>query len=252
MLCKNCSTNILSTDCSLKLNQESTTNFDDLNEVVYCHRFCEAHQHGDEAPVKHKSPEFNKNTAMENTEIIILSKDYVLVNTDNSNVNCQGCGTKIGSYDSVHDVVSIEKCLLKYFSDYYLLSCFRHYECGRYIIKVKRSNQLIFLLWILPNELLAARCQINKNEDAKDAKILKFNKMRKMMFMKINHDDMNSKLLNDWKHDFSVTTIHVSEQCLHEIGKAFEKEMKMFPHSGSENGQKLSFQSLTVAQTLDF
>jgi hypothetical protein len=122
------------------------------------------------------------------------------------------------------------------FSNDYLSSCFLHHEPGRYIVKVPKSADSIFLVWILPNQILAGDASITSSTQ------LNFHRMRKVLFTHITSPD--HKLFTEWKRDFSVTTLLVNQLCLDQLSTTFQGELEKFPNVYNSNE---AFQSLTIA-----
>lgn len=141
--------------------------------------------------------------------------------------------------DSQRDLISFDKYVLFPFSNDYLSSCFRHQEPGRYIVKVPKVNDSVFLVWILPNQLLSAGTSIKSSNGSTQ---LNFQQKRKVLFSHITSAD--NKLFADWKRDFSVTTLLISRLCLDHLSAAFKQELENFPNLFNS---KETFQSLTIS-----
>ena len=85
---------------TFQIIQQSNCNADDINEVMYCHRFCEAHQH--EHPVQermHKPIDLHSELIiLETTDCFIIAREYLSANLINNEfVQCQHCSANLGS-----------------------------------------------------------------------------------------------------------------------------------------------------------
>jgi hypothetical protein len=89
---------------SFKIVQQQNTNADDINEVIYCHRFCEAHQHDHEH--EHQLQQrlhvpldlHSELIVLETTEYFIIGKEYVPSDLiSNELVQCNHCSSRLGS-----------------------------------------------------------------------------------------------------------------------------------------------------------
>ena len=141
--------------------------------------------------------------------------------------------------DTKKNLISLNKCSILPFANNYLSMCFRHYEPGRYIVKVAKSNDSVYLVWILPNELFSANIRI---DSMKSSNQFDFYRMRKMLFNHVTSSD--NKIFTDWKRDFSVTTLLVNPSCLEHLSKTFKQAIETFPNVFNSNE---SFQSLTIS-----
>ncbi|CAF1209243.1 unnamed protein product [Adineta steineri] len=231
-------------DRPFKIVQQQNTNVDDINEVIYCHRFCEAHQHEHKHDYNEQvQAPLNLHTeliVLETTECFIIAKEFItstLIN--NELVQCNHCSSHLGSFDVQKNLISFDKCSLIPFSNDYLLSCFHHHEPGRYIVKVPKFNDSILLVWILPNEILSADTSISSINESTQ---LIFHRKRKVLFTHITSSDNN--IFNEWKRDFSVTTLLVNRLCLDHLSTAFQQELQKFPNVFNKQE---SFQSLTIS-----
>jgi len=235
---------IIAENQTFKIVQQQNANADDINEVIYCHRFCEAHQHEHEHQHQHQLHVpldlHSELIVLETTECFIIAKEYITSNLINNElVQCNHCSSSLGSFDAQTNLVSFDKSLLLPFSNDYLSSCFHHYEPGRYIVKVPKSNDSIFLVWILPNQILSANASINSSNESTQ---LDFHRMQKVLFTHVTSSD--NKIFTEWKRDFSVTTLLVNQSCLAHLSTAFKQEIEKFPNIFNT---KEPFQSLTVS-----
>ncbi|CAF1101640.1 unnamed protein product [Adineta ricciae] len=244
--CAECHTplKIIPDNQSYKIVQQQSTNADDINEVIFCHRFCEAHQHEHTHEHKHQLHVpldlHSESVVLETVESFVIGKEFTsfdLVN--NGLVQCHHCSAQLGTFDSQTDLVSFDKYALYPFSNDYLSACFRHQEPGRYIVKVPKVNDSVFLVWILPNRLLSAGTSIKSNNGSIQ---LNFQQKRKILFSHITSAD--DKLFADWKRDFSVTTLLISRLCLNHLSATFKQELEHFPNIFNS---KETFQSLTIS-----
>jgi hypothetical protein len=87
---------------TFQIVQQQNANADDINEVIYCHRFCEAHQHEHEHQHQHQLHVpldlHSKLIVLETTEYFIIAKEYIssdLIN--NELVQCNHCSSHLGS-----------------------------------------------------------------------------------------------------------------------------------------------------------
>lgn len=223
---------------TFKLIQQSNTNADDINEVIYCHRSCNAHQHEQDIKLPEPIDLQSELIIVESTDCLIMAKKYVSSNLiRNDAIQCVHCSASIGSFNK-NDLISFDKCSFLPFVNEYLSSCFHNHEPGRYIIKVAKSNDSIYLVWILPNEILAGDASL---DDSTSTARLNFRRMRKILFAHVNSID--DKNYSEWKRDFSVTTLLVNRTCLEQLSIAFANELKTFPNSFSSNE---TFQTLTI------
>ncbi|CAF2767683.1 unnamed protein product [Rotaria sp. Silwood2] len=195
---------------TFKIVQQQNTNADDINEVMYCHRFCEAHQHEHKHNHQYQLPVpldlHSELIVLETIECLTIAKEYSSSNLiHNELIQCNHCSSCLGSFDSQNNLLSFNKCSLLPFSNDYLSTCFRHCEPGRYIIKVPKSNDSIFLVWILPNQILSANAII---DSSKNSTQLDFYRMRKVLFTNVTSSD--NQIFTEWKRDFSVTTLLVN------------------------------------------
>ncbi|CAF3042955.1 unnamed protein product [Rotaria sp. Silwood2] len=195
---------------TFKIVQQQNTNADDINEVMYCHRFCEAHQHEHKHNHQYQLPVpldlHSELIVLETIECLTIAKEYSSSNLiHNELIQCNLCSSCLGSFDSQNNLLSFNKCSLLPFSNDYLSTCFRHCEPGRYIIKVPKSNDSIFLVWILPNQILSANAII---DSSKNSTQLDFYRMRKVLFTNVTSSD--NQIFTEWKRDFSVTTLLVN------------------------------------------
>ncbi|CAF2647726.1 unnamed protein product [Rotaria sp. Silwood2] len=228
---------------TFKIVQQQNTNADDINEVMYCHRFCEAHQHEHKHNHQYQLPVpldlHSELIVLETIECLTIAKEYSSSNLiHNELIQCNHCSSCLGSFDSQNNLLSFNKCSLLPFSNDYLSTCFRHCEPGRYIIKVPKSNDSIFLVWILPNQILSANAII---DSSKNSTQLDFYRMRKVLFTNVTSSD--NQIFTEWKRDFSVTTLLVNRFCLDHLSIAFKQAIENFPNVFNS---KESFQSVTI------
>lgn len=137
------------------------------------------------------------------------------------------------------NLVSLNKCSLLPFSTDYLASAFHHCESGRYIVKVPKLNESIFLVWILPNQIISGDVISDSSTPSNQ---LNFHRTRKLLFAHVTSAE--HQLFTDWKRDFSVNTLLVNQSCLDHLARAFERELNKFPHAFNS---KETFQSLTIS-----
>jgi hypothetical protein len=235
---------IIAENQTYKIVQQQNANADDINEVIYCHRFCEAHQHEHEHPHQHRLHVpldlHSELIVLETTECFVIAKEYISSDLiTNELVQCHHCSSNLGSFDAQTNLVSFDKCSLLPFSNDYISSCFRQHEPGRYIVKLPKSIDSIFLVWILPNQILAGDASVNSSIQSTQ---LNFHRMRKLLFTHVTSAD--NKLFTEWKRDFSVTTLLVNQLCLDHLSTAFQHELEKFPNVYNSNE---AFQSLTIA-----
>ncbi|CAF1083449.1 unnamed protein product [Rotaria sordida] len=236
---------IIAENQTYKIVQQQNANVDDINEVMYCHRFCEAHQHDH----KHHHHQYqlpvpldlhSELIVLETIEYFIIAKEYSSSDLiHNELVQCNHCSSCLGSFDTQKNLVSFNKCSLLPFSNDYLSTCFRHCEPGRYIIKVPKSNDSMFLVWILPNQILSGNAII---DSSKNSTQLDFYRMRKVLFTHVTSSD--NQIFNEWKRDFSVTTLLVNHFCLDHLSIAFKQTIETFPNTFNS---KEPFQSVTIS-----
>ncbi|CAF3326110.1 unnamed protein product [Rotaria socialis] len=234
---------IIGENQTFKIVQQQNANADDINEVIYCHRFCESHQHEH----KHEPQQLHvpldlhaELIVVENIECFIIAKEFSSLDLiHNDLVQCNNCSSHLGSFDPQNNLVSFNKSSLLPFSNDYLSTCFRHYEPGRYIVKVPKSNDSLFLVWILPNQLLSTDIFIDAPINSVQ---LDFSRMRKILFAHVTSSD--EKMFTEWKRDFSVTTLLVNRFCLEHLSTAFQRAIRKFPNAFNS---KETFQSVTIS-----
>jgi hypothetical protein len=96
-----------------KIVQQQNANADDINEVVYCHRFCEAHQHDHEHEHPHQRrlhvplDLHSELTVLETTECFVIAKEYISSEliTNNELVQCHHCSSNLGSFSMLNFVI---------------------------------------------------------------------------------------------------------------------------------------------------
>lgn len=243
---------------NFKIVQQQNANADDINEVIYCHRFCEAHQHEhkhDYHPLRIPLDLHSESIILETLECFIIAKEYSSSDLiHDQSIQCNHCSSYLGSFgiyllfkylysfrlllDPQKNLMSFNKCSILPFSNDYLSSCFQHYESGRYIVKVPKYNDSIFLIWILPNQLISSNLSLDLSNKTTQ---LEFYPMRKILYAHVTSVD--NKTFNDWKRDFSVTTILVNRFCLDHLLTAFQQAIEKFPNTFNSNE---IFQSLTI------
>ena len=135
--------------------------------------------------------------------------------------------------------MSLNKCSLAPFSIDYLASSFRHHEPGRYIVKVPKGSESIYLVWILPNQILSGDATMDSSIPSTQ---LTFHRTRKLLFAHVTSAE--HQLFTEWKRDFSVNTLLVNQSCLDYLTRAFDQELNKFPHAFNS---KETFQSLTIS-----
>lgn len=86
---------------TFQIIQQSNANADDINEVIYCHRFCEAHQH--EHPLQervHKPIDLHSDwIILETTDCFIIAREYLSDNLINNElVQCSNCSANLGTF----------------------------------------------------------------------------------------------------------------------------------------------------------
>ncbi|UJR09224.1 hypothetical protein I4U23_013471 [Adineta vaga] len=235
---------IISHNQTFKIVQQQSANADEINEVIYCHRFCESHQH------EHKHADtqqlhvpldlHSEPTVLETVESFIIAKEYISVDLINNElVQCHRCSSQLGSFDIQKNLISFDKYALLPFSNDYISSCFRHQEPGRYIVKVPKVNDSVFLVWILPNQIISANVSVKSINSSTQ---LDFQRKRKILFSHITSAD--DKTFVDWKRDFSVTTLLINRLCLNHLSTTFKQELEKFPNIFNP---KETFQSLTIS-----
>ncbi|CAF1417819.1 unnamed protein product [Rotaria sp. Silwood1] len=235
---------IIAENQTFKIVQQQNANADDINEVMYCHRFCEAHQHEHKHHHQYQLPVpldlHSELIILETTECLTIAKEYSSSDLIHDElVQCNHCFSCLGSFDPQNNLVSFNKCSLLPFANNYLSTCFHHCEPGRYIIKVPKSNDSIFLVWILPNQILSANTMI---DSSKNSTQLDFYRMRKVLFTHVTSSD--NQIFTEWKRDFSVTTLLVNRLCLDHLAIAFKQAIEKFPNVFNSNE---SFQSVTIS-----
>ena len=226
---------------NFQIVQQSNANADDLNEVIYCHRFCEAHQH--EHPLQERLHQpvdlHSESIVLETTDCFIIGKDYFSSNLLNDqSVQCSHCSVNLGSL-TPSNLISLNKCSLLPYATDYLSSMFRHHEPGRYIIKIPKGNDSIYLVWILPNQMLSGDISV---DGSIQSSAMNFRRTRKILFTHVT--SIEQKLFVEWKRDFSVNTLLVNSSSLEHLSRVFEQELNTFPHAF--NSQEM-FQSLTIS-----
>ena len=120
--------------------------------------------------------------------------------------------------DPKTNLVSLNKCSLLPYSTDFLSSCFRHCEPGRYIVKVPKSNEGVFLLWVLPNQIMSGRIDLLSTNPSTE---LQFHRKRKILLGSVTSPD--HPMLAEWKRDFSVVTLLVNRVCLEHLASVFPR-----------------------------
>ena len=91
---------------TLTLVHEQSTNADDISEVMYCHRFCDAHEHKDEHP--YESPTtvdlHSEAVVLETTDCLIIAPEHFSTDL----IQCQHCSADLGSLGK-ESLLSIER-----------------------------------------------------------------------------------------------------------------------------------------------
>jgi hypothetical protein len=85
---------------TFKIVQQQNTNADDINEVIYCHRFCEAHQHEHQHQHEQHVPLdlHSELIVLETTECFIIAKEYISSDLiSNELIQCNHCSSRLGS-----------------------------------------------------------------------------------------------------------------------------------------------------------
>lgn len=95
---------------SYKVVQQQSTNADDINEVIYCHRFCEAHQHEHAHEHKHQLHVpldlHSEPTVLETVESFVIGKEYTSFDLINNElVQCHHCSAQLGSFGIVNSLI---------------------------------------------------------------------------------------------------------------------------------------------------
>ncbi len=99
---------------TFKIVQQQNANADDINEVIYCHRFCEAHQHEHQHEDQHRLHVpldlHSELIVLETTECFIIGKEYIssdLIN--NELIQCNHCSSLVGSLGMLNLIFSLTK-----------------------------------------------------------------------------------------------------------------------------------------------
>ena len=227
--------------------------------MIYCHRFCDAHEHEHKDEYQSYAPvDLHADlSVLETTGCFIVAKEHVApALIHNQSIQCDHCSSRLGSIgsfglgscafhhvlsclDPQNNLVSLDKCQLIPFSNDYLSSCFRHHEAGRYIVKVAKYNDLIFLLFLLPNQIITGTASINASSGSVR---MSYRRRRKALVARVTSAD--NAVFTEWKRDFSVTTLLVNRSCLEHLATRFEDTIHQFPNLPNSAD---AFQSLTMS-----
>lgn len=86
---------------TFKIIQQQNANADDINEVIYCHRFCEAHQHDHNHQHQHRLHVpldlHSELIVLETTDCFIIGKEYISSELiKNESIQCNHCSSNLG------------------------------------------------------------------------------------------------------------------------------------------------------------
>jgi hypothetical protein len=103
-----------------KIVQQQNANADDINEVIYCHRFCEAHQHEHEHPHQHRLHVpldlHSELIVLETTECFVIAKEYISSDLiPNELIQCHHCSSNLGSFGMLSLTLSFTKSFIHLF-----------------------------------------------------------------------------------------------------------------------------------------
>jgi hypothetical protein len=85
---------------TFKIIQQENANADDINEITYCHRFCEAHQHEHKHEYQSYAPLdlHAELIVLETTDCFIIAKEHISSDLIiNKIVQCKHCSSSLGS-----------------------------------------------------------------------------------------------------------------------------------------------------------
>jgi hypothetical protein len=109
-----------------KIVQQQNANADDINEVIYCHRFCESHQHEHEHEHEHEHPHqhrlhvpldlHSELIVLETTEYFVIAKEYISSNLINNElIQCHRCSSILGSLGMLNLILSFTEIFIHLF-----------------------------------------------------------------------------------------------------------------------------------------
>lgn len=103
---------------TFKIVQQQNTNADDINEVIYCHRFCEAHQHEHKHQHQHQLHVpldlHSELIVLETIECFTIAREYISSDLilNNELVQCNHCSSHLGSLGMLNLTFLLSKLFL--------------------------------------------------------------------------------------------------------------------------------------------
>ncbi|CAF0816146.1 unnamed protein product [Rotaria sp. Silwood1] len=103
---------IIAENQTFKIVQQQNANADDINEIMYCHRFCEAHQHEHKHHHQYQLPVpldlHSELIILETIECLTIGKEYSSSDLiHNELVQCSHCSSCLGSFGMLNSAFSL-------------------------------------------------------------------------------------------------------------------------------------------------